>query len=112
MLPERRQARRYPLHLEVRYELPSGESESGEVIDISSGGVRFRSSSQLPLGSTILLQVNWPVRIDGVIPLQLRVFGWIVRCDRYLVAVAIGKSEFVTPKKLARKVEKVSCAAY
>jgi c-di-GMP-binding flagellar brake protein YcgR len=72
---ERRASVRFQLTLEVRYSVGgrrrSVESGSGRTLDISSSGMSFTADRPLSIGQELDLFVDWPVLLDGVIPLQL-----------------------------------------
>lgn len=97
---ERRATRRYPIDLSTCYEIPSQNGPSfsglGRVVNISSGGLLFHSEHPLRKGQTIRLRIDWPVRLNNVVPLTLRVEGQTVRAEGNCTAVKILKSEFRT----------------
>jgi hypothetical protein len=93
---ERRRYRRFPLSLALRYRLGSGLSGTGELLNMSSGGLFFRGGGPLPLGEMIEADISWPMRLDETKPLQLRIRGMVVRSGEEGTAVAISRYEFRT----------------
>jgi hypothetical protein len=97
---ERRQDRRYALHLEVKWKLVRRrrvlDTGTGQTIDMSSGGVLFDAGKHLPEGLNIELSVNWPVLLHNVAPMQLLAFGRIVRSAGRRVAIQTTQHEFRT----------------
>jgi hypothetical protein len=92
----RRADRRFPVALKLNYRMTSGECGKGEVCNISSGGLMFRSGSVLLVGKMIDVILAWPLLMDGDCPMQLRISGRVVRSDATGTAIAIGKYEFQT----------------
>ena len=91
---------RFPLQLELRYSVadPSGsiENGSGRTIDISSVGLSFTAERPLAMGQMIDLSIDWPVRLDGDVQLQLVVSGVVVRTSGTVTGLRIGRHEFRT----------------
>lgn len=92
--PDRRRHRRFPVALELQYRLLGGEGGTGELINISSGGLLFRSTSLLPKGELIEVELAWPTPLDAAQPTRLCIHGIIVRSDAGGTALTIGKYEF------------------
>ncbi|MGA3099680.1 MAG: PilZ domain-containing protein, partial [Bryobacteraceae bacterium] len=82
---DRRGDRRYEIRLEARWKLVRRrkvlETGSGRTLDFSSGGVLFEPGRQLPVGLNVELSISWPVLLHNVAPLQLVVYGRIVRSN-------------------------------
>ncbi len=97
---ERRSARRYPLDLTIQFELGYGGTETsagqGRVVNISSSGVLLTTDQVLSPGMKIRLRIEWPARLNQVVPLALHVEGRTVRANGNLAAVRILRSEFRT----------------
>jgi hypothetical protein len=97
---ERRENRRYPMRLELRWKLVRRrrviDSGAGYTLDLSSGGVRFYAGRDLPPGLTVHLAVNWPARLDNIAPMQLAIQGRIVRAADGWAAVQSLQHEFRT----------------
>jgi hypothetical protein len=62
--------------------------------NLSSGGVSFVAGEALPVGADVEVSMNWPVKLDGVHPLTLRLFGNVIRSDGNTVAARITREEF------------------
>ena len=97
---DRRRDKRYGLELEVRWKLIRRrrllESGEGGTVDVSSGGMLFDAGRPLPLGLNVELSVTWPVMLHNVAPLQLLVYGKIVRSDGRRTAIRMVQHEFRT----------------
>ena len=99
---ERRSTRRYPIDLSMQYDLGRQEGPegarmgSGQVVNISSGGVLISSDRPIPPGVRIRLRLEWPARLNDAVPLALHIEGRTVRSSGPLTAVRILKSEFRT----------------
>jgi len=97
---DRRDDRRYDLRLDMRWKVIRRrrvlETGTGVTIDVSSGGVLFETARPLPAGLNIELSVSWPVLLHDVAPLQLVVFGRIVRAEGNRAAVRMAQHEFRT----------------
>lgn len=81
-VPERRQAVRYPLELNVRFRSKSQRSPFsgvGRVVNASRGGVLVVSPDEITVGAQVQMLMDWPVRLDGRIPLQLFAAGRVLR---------------------------------
>jgi len=97
---DRRQDRRYPLHLDCRWKLIRRrrvlETGVGNTVDLSSGGLQFDAGRHLPEGLNVEVSISWPVLLHSVAPLQLVVSGRIVRARGRMVAVRTVQHEFRT----------------
>jgi hypothetical protein len=97
---ERRQDRRYEMHLELRWRLIRRkrllETGAGRTIDFSSGGVLFECGHDLPIGLNVELSVAWPMKLHNVSPLQLVVHGRVVRSGNGRAAIRTAQHEFRT----------------
>ena len=102
---DRRFHRRYVIPLKARYELsyePRVRHEgSGEVIDISSGGVLFRAPDSPPVGAGVRLSIHWPALLHGICPLKLVIEGRVVRQDDKGIAVTLLRHQFRTRPRSA-----------
>jgi hypothetical protein len=89
--PNRRNHRRYNSHLDLRWKVISRrrvlDVGEGRTLDISRGGVLFESGRHIPVGLHVELTINWPARLDNVQPLQLVVFGCVVRASDNRIAI-------------------------
>jgi c-di-GMP-binding flagellar brake protein YcgR len=100
--PELRIHRRYPIILAVQYKCKHERAQqhgSGTTINISSGGILFRSTEMLPLQSPIELALSWPVPLDDC-PLKLVMRGRVVRSASEATAVSVLRYEFRTAGRL------------
>jgi len=97
---ERRYDRRYRIDLEVRWKLirrrKVRDTGAGRTIDLSSGGILFDATRQLPVGMNVELSISWPVLLHNVAPLQLVVTGRIIRSNGSKTAIHMNQHEFRT----------------
>ncbi|HJT87889.1 MAG TPA: PilZ domain-containing protein [Bryobacteraceae bacterium] len=95
---ERRSNLRYPVQTEIEYRLVRGqrlmEAGHGEVINISNGGVLFRSAKPLPAGTKIELSLLWPARLSNGSILRVGVRGRVLRGTKNGTAVRILSYDF------------------
>ena len=96
--PERRASVRFPLTLDVRYSVSRRSvSGSGQLIDLSSSGLRFAAQGPLrPAGLRLDVAIDWPVLLDGRIQLQLIVTGLVVWSSGTESALRILRHDFRT----------------
>jgi hypothetical protein len=97
--PERRANVRFPLNLEVRsvsHRRKSVETRFGNIIDISSSGLRFAAQGPLKLGLKLDVAIDWPVLLDGRVQLQLILTGVVVWSSDTETALQIQHSDFKT----------------
>jgi hypothetical protein len=92
--PERRKNRRFSVRMKLTYRLQSGQSGIGELLNISTAGWLIRTSSLLPKGELVEVDLAWPAYNDRGHRMELAVHGFIMRSDSAGTAVAISKSEF------------------
>ena len=96
---ERRLTRRYPVAQEVLYSARNartGLAGTGTTVNMSSRGVLFTTENPLPVGSSLTLEVKWPVLLDNVKALKLVTRGKVVWCDDSHAAVEFNDWEFHT----------------
>jgi hypothetical protein len=97
---ERRQRARYEIALSVRY-IVSSQSlvrGTGELENISSAGLLFHCEGRVPVGSRILMEIEWPSQsADAGGAVALIVSGHVVRARASRVAVEIGAHYFRRP---------------
>jgi len=67
---------------------------SGRTANISRCGLLFSPSGHLPAGETIEAVVDWPADRSPGNPLQLRVWGQVVRSDASSTAIRIERYRF------------------
>jgi len=96
---ERRSRVRFPLELTVRFRT-LGESYPvagiGSAVNMSSGGVLVAYEQEIGVGTLMELNIEWPVPLDGRVPLQLVAVGTVVRCEIIRFAVALERYHFRT----------------
>ena len=96
---ELRRHRRYPIALALEYKWNqsggAGYLGSGTTVNISSGGVLFRSTESLPARSAIEIALSWPFSLQDC-ALKLVMRGHVVRSDSHATAVKIQQYEFRT----------------
>jgi len=100
---ERRSGNRFPIETALEYKVILGENGaefgSGQTINLSSGGILFRSDRTLPQGVMIELKIDWPASLSGTAGLILRVVGRTLRSEATNSAVRILRHEFHTRKR-------------
>ena len=88
------------MNLEVRYSVVGRrgpvETGSGRTIDMSSSGMSFTADTPLPIGQTLDMSIDWPVRLDDDVQLQVVVSGVVVRSTGAVIALRIERHEFRT----------------
>lgn len=62
--------------------------------NISSRGVFFSAKMVLDARTPVQLLIDWPVRLDGPIPLALVLEGMVIRSDLAGTALRIGRHEW------------------
>jgi len=82
---------------------------AGKTLNIGSGGMLFTTESQLPLGRTVELSVNWPARLHGTCPLKFVAIGRVIRAEADLAAVRIERHEFRT-RASGERIERAAFA--
>jgi hypothetical protein len=97
---DRRAGLRFPLRLAILYR-PGGPAVSSnwtlsESLNISSGGLLFKTSEDVMPGQTIEVFIAWPVALDNRVKLKLAVKGPIVRCGGDHTAMSFDTHEFRT----------------
>jgi hypothetical protein len=105
---DRRNKLRFPFNREMRYKLLENDSiiaaGEGETIDMSSGGVAFRTHKALTAGSLIELSISWPALLYDSCPMRLVVFGRVARREDLVAACTVEKWEFRTGSRQATAV--------
>jgi len=97
---DRRNKLRFPFNRELRYKLLENDTiiaaGEGETIDMSSGGIAFRTNKALTAGSLIELSISWPALLYDSLPMRLVVFGRVARRSDSVAACTVEKWEFRT----------------
>jgi hypothetical protein len=95
---ERRLHHRYPITLDVEYKLlTTGIREQigiGKTVNISSVGVLFVATDDLPVRRPVEVLIDWPFLKKGGRPLKVVMYGRVIRSDGKLVAVQVSRPEF------------------
>jgi PilZ domain len=96
--PDRRASIRFPVTLDIRYSVSHrpAETGSGQIIDLSSSGLRFAAQGPLEPGLKLDVAINWPVRLDGRVQLQLILTGTVVWSSETEIALRIQRHDFRT----------------
>ena len=96
---ERRTKARYPVKLTVRYRT-IGRSNSvngvGQTLNMSSGGLLVSAEHEIAAGLKLEVNVEWPLLLNGTVPLQLVAHGKVVRGGGSEFAVSFAQYQFRT----------------
>jgi hypothetical protein len=99
-MSERRASTRFPIRSELQFKTSNKRfaiiSGTGRTVNISSSGLLFESNSDLALGSSLELSIEWPVRLNEKCLLRLIAKGRIVRQNNRQFAVEVLRYEFRT----------------
>lgn len=95
---DRRLNRRFNLQLPMTYRV----SQKGSVLragaavtsDISVNGIRFRCRKPIPVGAHAELNVEWPAKQGGEVPVTLAATGFVVRCEDGEAVVRLASRRF------------------
>ena len=95
---DRRESRRYAMHLAVRYRM----IENGSLVrwgmastcDISTSGICLRTRKPLAIGSRVELTIEWPVRFGDRYPIDLRASAGVVWSDSRRTALQLTSRQF------------------
>lgn len=89
---------RFPLDLKLSYSVRESPTVRGcgTTVDISSSGVLFQADGDLQVHDKMELIIHWPALLDGTAPLNLVVWGMIIRHDTRGYAMIVQASEFRT----------------
>src|SRR6476659_8792392 len=80
-LVERRSRLRFPFELRVRFRTLGRNypvAGMGRVVNMSSGGLLVSCQDEVPAGAPMELNIEWPTRLDGRVPLHLVAIGTVV----------------------------------
>ena len=95
---DRRGERRYEVNLNLKYAPRKGSSADfegvGKTCNVSRAGLSFECDRVLPVGMQLELLVQWPVRLNDLWPVELRMYARIVRSAPGETAVRINWYEF------------------
>ena len=94
---ERRKRLRFPFELRVRFR-SVGQlypvAGAGWVRNISSGGALITYQHEVSAGTPLEMNIDWPTRLDGRIPLQLVAVGTVLRSELFSFAVGLERYHF------------------
>jgi hypothetical protein len=99
---DRRLARRYPISCELQYRMLGREPREighGKTVNISSSGMLFLTDRLLAPRRKVEVLVQWPVKLNGQVGLNLVVLGEVVRVGSegaIQAAIRIERYEFHT----------------
>jgi hypothetical protein len=93
---ERRAAVRVKLECPSRYETLSEPKQAGvgHTIDMSTTGIAFTTESSLPANAQLTLQVMWPARLEGGVPVELHAAGRLARTEATMAALQLDNMNF------------------
>ena len=97
---ERRRRQRFEIQCDLRFRVLDARrhlpQQSGKTINMSSKGVLFESTFDLPVGKRVELMIAWPARLNEKCRLKMVAVGRIIRAGDGRVAAVIQKHEFRT----------------
>jgi len=65
-------------------------------VDLSRGGVRFRTEDPPPPGSRLQVHIAWPFKLQEIASLELLVEGQVIRRAKEEATMRISRYEFRT----------------
>ena len=104
---ERRSKARYPVKLTVRYHTVGRQHSVngvGHTLNMSSGGLLVSAEHDVSAGLRMEVNVEWPLLLDGAIPLQLVAHGKVVRCGGSMFAISFVQYQFRTMGRILKSV--------
>lgn len=97
---ERRGKQRFRIELGVRCRLVdrknAGRTCLGQTINISSSGLLISTQTPLSFGERVVLSIRWPALINEICPVNLLMYGSVVRSTESEAAIAVDRNEFRT----------------
>ena len=106
-ITERRSKARYPVKLTVRYRTVGRHhtvNGVGHTLNMSSGGLLVSAQHEVSAGLRLEVNVEWPLLLDGAIPLQLVAHGKVVRCGGSMFAISFAQYQFRTMGKVLKSL--------
>jgi hypothetical protein len=79
---------------------PSALRGQGEVVNISSNGVAFRTETALTPDQSVDASMEWPVALNGDCVLRVTMEGRVVRVDNGLAVMSVLRHDFRTVGRL------------
>jgi hypothetical protein len=98
---ERRTRIRFPLETDLRFHIiRRGQGKpiqgTGQVVNMSSKGLAFRTDTPLECGQRLSISMAWPALLDDKCLLRLVLDGTIIRADGDFVVISIETHDFRT----------------
>ena len=96
---ERRTKARYPVKLTVRYRTVGRTQRFngvGHTLNMSSSGLLVFAEQEVRAGLRLEVNVEWPLMLNGTVPLQLVANGKVVRCGGSMFAISFAQYQFRT----------------
>jgi hypothetical protein len=126
LIKAQRHSTRYPLALPVRFRAGGpvkGRDGEGVTRELSSHCMYVEAdAAKVKPRSRMKLIAEWPVLLEGSVPLQFIVYGQVVSCDGFGFAVRITRYEYRTRRKevipitagthIAKKLPRPTATAY
>lgn len=100
--------RRYPVSFAIRYVtgLPAEErTVVGETLWMSRGEMAFMTKEAAFVGEQVVISIEWPVLLQGKVPLQLTVTAEIVERAGFMSVARLSKHEFRTRGLYSRSTD-------
>ncbi len=83
----------------------------GQVVNISSSGVAFRTSSKMTPGAAVQASMDWPVTLNGDCILRVSMEGRVVRTAEHgLVVMSVAHYEFRTGGRVSAPRAEIEAA--
>jgi len=102
---ERRSRARYPVNLTVRYRAVGRNQKVdgiGHTLNMSSGGLLVSAEHEVSAGLRLEVNVEWPLLLNGKVPLQLVASGRVVRCGGSMFAISFVQYQFRTKGRILK----------
>jgi hypothetical protein len=101
---DRRQMLRCRAALDLRFHYRDSCGQKlfgrGTTVDLSRLGIRFVADGPAPpAGATLEIRIDWPVRLQERLPVELLINGTLVRHDEEGLVVAVDRYEFRTTRE-------------
>jgi len=99
---ERRLKPRYPVQLPARYRAMNGTRDiagAGITVNMSSKGLLISAQCPVKSGMRVEIILEWPLALEGVVPLQLVILGKVIRLDESGFAVEYRRYQFRTTRR-------------
>jgi PilZ domain-containing protein len=103
-LIERRSRLRFSFELRVGFRTLGRSypvTGMGRIVNMSSTGMLIACQQEVSPGTAVELNIDWPTRLDGRIPLQLVAVGTVVRREVFSFAVSLERYHFRIAGRIA-----------